>query len=162
AARGDVVAGVRAEHGHPSIVEERQQVGQRARAAGLIRIDRAGLLATAELAGTEQQDIALADTDAAARLGELDVGDADPVAAHHRSVDQYAAGDDAATRRLDAVAGCALPGGHAAGRDAVVHVTVPEEVGQAVDVGDGVAVENHAEVVARRLAVGTFARAVAL
>src|SRR5688500_8077020 len=57
--RLDVVAGVGAEHGDASLAQQWQQLGQRAGAAGLARVDGASLLALTELAGTEEEYVAL-------------------------------------------------------------------------------------------------------
>src|SRR5262249_55982959 len=100
----------------------------------------------AELTGAQQYDVTLADADAALLLALLDVVEADAVAARddfdvsqHGGIDQYAAGNNAGMRRINAVACCALWRVHPSGRHAVVQPTVPHKVRQAIDVGDQVA-----------------------
>src|SRR4030095_6768992 len=66
-------------------------------------------------------------------------------AANHRHVHQHATRDDAILRHLNRFDGRPQTGGDQVCRSAVVHLAFPEEVRQAIQVGDGVAVEDHAE-----------------
>ena len=60
-------------------------------------------------------------------------------------IEEDAAGDDAVLEGGDGVMRGAEAGGDQLGGLAVVHLPVPEEVAEAVDVGDGVAVEDEAD-----------------
>ena len=111
-------------------------------------------VAAVELAGADEEDVAFFDLEAATLLRGEDVFRHDafaalqPVdAAHQGHVDEDAAGDEALLGGDDGADGGAEAGGDEVGGLAVVGLTVPEEVGEAIDVGDGDAVEDHADVV---------------
>ena len=107
-----------------------------------------------QLTGADQQDVAGFDLEAAAGFGGQDVVGHNALAAfypvdapHQGDVHQHAAGDEAAAGLFHGADGGAQAGGYIVGGLAVVGFAVPEEVGQAVDVGDGDAVEDHPDVV---------------
>src|SRR5207237_448014 len=72
----------------------------------------------------------------------------------------HAARQDALLRSGDVVAHRPVSAIDKRRGGAVVHLAVPHEVAQAIDVGDGVAVEHHADVVRDALPVWTLAGAV--
>src|SRR5206468_2634001 len=88
-------------------VDERQEFWKRSGTPDTVRVDRSGPLAVTELSGAQQEHVALADLEPALRLGALHVVKSDAIAAldelhapQHGSVNQYAAGDEAAMARL--------------------------------------------------------------
>src|SRR5215472_14453841 len=106
----DIVSGIRPEHGHAALMDQRQQLRQRPGAARFGWVDRAASLALTKLAGAQEHDIALADAYPISAFGSLDVVEADTVAAldeldsaQHRCVDEHAARHDTWVGGVDAV-----------------------------------------------------------
>ena len=153
-ARHHVVARVAAENRYAALVEQRKACRLTRGRACLARVDRTFDIAAAQVAGADQQHIALFDLESAAFFGGKYVfghhafAALYPVhAANHRRVHEDAARCDAFVGKLDRLDRCAKPGGYEMRWTPVVHLALPEEVGEAVHVRDVVAVERHAEEV---------------
>src|SRR5712691_9511436 len=111
-----------------------------------------------ELTGTHHQNIALLHPKAAPPLTLLDIlrhhslAALYPVgAADHRHIHQHAARDDAILRHLDRLDCGPQAGGDQVRWSAVVHLALPEKMRQAIQVRDGMAVEDHAKKIDRDL-----------
>ena len=165
----DVVPGVGAHHGDVAFLEKGEQLRQRSGRAGDVGVDGTASLPLTELTGAQQQYVALADLESALPFGFLDIRHADAVparyeidTAHARRIHQHAARDDPFVCDGYVALGGALAHLHRRRRAAVVQVTVPHEVGVAVDVRDGVAVEDQSEEVHGHLPARAVTRPIRL
>src|SRR5215510_15246878 len=146
--RHHVIARVGADHRDAALVEQRETGCLARRRARYRWVHRAFLVATVQLPRTHHQNIALLHPKTTPPLRLLDILRHHSLAAlypvgtaYHGHVYQHATRDDAILREFDRLDGRPQTGGDQVCRAAIIHLAFPEEVRQAVHVGDGMAVK---------------------